>query len=57
MASSLSRKNSGADANFERKKSTKGDSFFVLKASNGQTIGKSEMYSSEAAMEKELSLS
>lgn len=43
--------NSSSDANFERKKSAKGDFFFVLKARNGQSIGKSEMYSSEAAME------
>lgn len=46
------KKHAGSDANFERKSSTKGQPYFVLKASNGQTIGKSEMYSSTSAMEK-----
>lgn len=45
-------KNASKDANFERKKSTKGQPYFVLKSPNGQTIGKSEMYSSTSAMEK-----
>ncbi len=44
-------KNAGDDARFERKTSTKGDPYFVLKAGNGQEIGRSEMYSSTAAME------
>ncbi len=39
-------------ANYEKKTSTAGQPFFVLKASNGQIIGKSEMYSSEAARDK-----
>lgn len=43
--------NSGDDARFERKTAKNGQAFFVLKASNGQTIGKSEMYSSVSAME------
>lgn len=43
--------NSGEDARFERKTAKNGQAFFVLKATNGQTIGKSEMYSSVAAME------
>lgn len=38
-----------ADKNFEHKKSTAGQPYFVLKASNGQVIGKSEMYLAEAA--------
>ena len=46
------RKHAGADANYEVKASAKGQPFFVLKAVNGQTIGKSEMYSSAAAMKK-----
>lgn len=46
------RKNGATAASFERKTSAKGDCFFVLKASNGQTIGKSGMYASEAGMEK-----
>ena len=37
------------DSNFEFKKSTSDQPYFVLKASNGQTIGKSEMYNSESA--------
>ncbi len=45
------KKHAGADANYERKTSKKDEPFFVLKASNGQIIGKSEMYSSAAAME------
>ena len=43
--------NAGNDARYERKESTKGDPYFVLKAANGQIIGKSEMYSGESAME------
>jgi hypothetical protein len=46
------RKNAGDDARFERKTSRAGDPYFVLKAANGETIGKSEMYSAAAAMEK-----
>ncbi len=44
-------KNAGDDGRFERKKSTKGDPYFVLKAGNGQEIGRSEMYSSTASMD------
>jgi len=44
-------KNAAKDANFERKASSKDQPYFVLKATNGQTIGKSEMYSSAKAME------
>lgn len=46
-------KNAAADKNFERKKSSDGKPYFSLKsADNGQILGRSEMYSSEAAMEK-----
>ena len=45
------KKNAGTDANYERKTSKKGEPFFVLKAPNGQIIGKSEMYTSAKAME------
>jgi uncharacterized protein len=45
------KKNAGNDGRFERKASKKKEPYFVLKASNGQTIGKSEMYSSAASME------
>ena len=43
------RKNGTNDANFEKKTSTGGQPFFTLKAGNGQVIGKSEMYNTEAA--------
>jgi hypothetical protein len=39
----------GVDAkNFELKISTANEPYFVLKAQNGEVIGKSQMYSSEA---------
>ena len=43
------RKNAQDDASFERKTAKDGSPFFNLKAGNGQVIGKSEMYKSEAA--------
>ncbi len=49
-------KTNGADeARFERRTSSKGDPYFVLKAANGQEIGRSEMYSSAPAMETGIS--
>ncbi len=45
------RKHSGDEAHFERKNSKRSEPYFVLKAANGQIIGMSEMYSSEAACE------
>jgi uncharacterized protein len=45
------RKHSADDANFERKTSKNGEPFFSLKSTNGRIIGKSETYSSAAAME------
>ncbi|QOV91082.1 YegP family protein [Humisphaera borealis] len=45
------KKNSADDARFERKKSKNDEPYFVLTATNGQTIGKSEMYTTTAAME------
>src|SRR5512140_382479 len=44
------RANGTQDANYEIKKSSANEPYFVLKAANQQVIGKSEMYSSEAAM-------
>ena len=44
-------KNAADDARFERKESSNGKPYFNLKASNGQVIGKSEMYESAASME------
>lgn len=46
------RKNAATDANFVRKVAKDQSNYFVLVAANSQTIGKSEMYSSTAAMEK-----
>jgi uncharacterized protein YegP (UPF0339 family) len=43
--------NSGDDARYERKASTKQEPFFVLKAANNETLGRSEMYSSASARE------
>jgi uncharacterized protein len=45
------KKNAGNDARFERKTAKDGSAFFVLKASNGEPIGKSEMYKTKASME------
>ena len=45
------RVNSQTDGQFERSSSTKGEPFFTLKAVNGQVVGRSQMYSSAAAME------
>lgn len=45
------RKNAGDDANYERRTSTAGSPYFVLKAKNNQIIGMSEMYSSTSALE------
>lgn len=44
--------NAAKDARFERKKSTKGQPYFVIKATNGQVIGKSQMYANAVSMEK-----
>lgn len=45
------RKNSQVDARFDRLESKNGKPYFNLKATNGQIIGNSEMYESEAARE------
>jgi uncharacterized protein YegP (UPF0339 family) len=45
------KKNAGTDARFERKTAKDGSAYFVLKASNGEVIGKSEMYKTTASME------
>lgn len=46
------RANALRDARFERKMSDSGQPFFVLTAANGVVIGRSQMYSSAAAMEQ-----
>ncbi len=43
------RKNGGDAGRFEKRESAKGDPYFIIKAGNGQEIGRSEMYSSDAA--------
>jgi uncharacterized protein YegP (UPF0339 family) len=43
--------NSKIDEKFERKVSSNDKPYFNLKAGNGQVIGKSELYESEASME------
>ena len=45
------KKNGGEEKRYERKESKNGDPYFILKAGNGQEIGRSEMYSGNAAME------
>lgn len=45
------KKNAPDDNRYERKTSSGGQPFFVLKASNGEPIGRSETYSSAGAME------
>ncbi len=44
-------KNASDDARYERKTAKNGKFYFNLKASNGQVIGSSQMYSSESGME------
>ena len=41
------RKNCHDEARFEKKTASNGKFYFVLTATNGQTIGKSQMYKSE----------
>jgi uncharacterized protein YegP (UPF0339 family) len=43
--------NAGSDERYQRKMAEDQSPYFVLVAANGETIGKSEMYSSAAAME------
>jgi uncharacterized protein YegP (UPF0339 family) len=45
------RANAPDDARYERKTAKDGSPYFVLKAKNGEPIGKSEMYSSTSGME------
>lgn len=45
------KKNAPLEERFERKTSKDGKFYFVLKASNGQVIGQSEMYTAAASME------
>ncbi len=45
------KKNSQDDNRFERKTAKDGQLFFSLKSTNGQEIGKSEMYKSKESLE------
>lgn len=45
------KKNAVNDKRFERKVAKDGSVYFVLKASNGEPIGKSEMYKTKRSME------
>ena len=45
------RKNATDGARVERKTAKDGSPYFVIKAKNGETIGKSEMYASTSGME------
>ena len=49
------KKNSVIEDRFERKETSTGQPFFVLKAGNGEIVGKSETYSSPSAMENGIS--
>ena len=44
------RKNGGDESNFEIRDSNDGKQYFVLKASNGQIIGQSQMYKSDSGL-------
>lgn len=45
------RVNAPLDERYERNTATNGEPYFNLKAANGQVIGRSETYSSKAALE------
>jgi uncharacterized protein YegP (UPF0339 family) len=45
------KKNAGNDKRFERKTAKDGSPYFVMKAANGEPIGKSEMYKTTRSME------
>lgn len=45
------KKNASNDGRFERKKGKDGSAYFVLKASNGEPLGRSEMYKRASSME------
>lgn len=45
------RKNAPDDNRYDRKTASNGEAFFVLKAGNGEPLGRSETYSSVSAME------
>ena len=46
------KRNSQDDSKFEKKTASNGKAYFNLKATNGQIIGTSQMYESEASRDK-----
>ncbi|PYS87271.1 MAG: hypothetical protein DMF62_13025 [Acidobacteria bacterium] len=44
-------KNAVDDARYEKRNAANGEPFFVLKAGNGEQIGRSETYSSDGALD------
>lgn len=48
--------NAPYDSRYERKRSTNNQYYFVLKAANGQVVGKSETYVSSQGMEHGISV-
>jgi len=46
------RQNAADDARFDRRTAKDGSPYFVLKAKNGEIIGKSEMYTTASSREK-----
>lgn len=49
------KKNAGDDGRYDRKTSSNGKNYYVLKAGNGQVIGQSKMFDNAAAMEAAIS--
>jgi uncharacterized protein len=45
------RTNAPIDARYERRQANPGEPYFVVKAADGEVLGRSELYSSVAAME------
>lgn len=45
------RKQALNDANFERRTASGGQPYFVLKATNGQVVGQSQMYATASSLE------
>jgi uncharacterized protein YegP (UPF0339 family) len=48
------RKNSAREGAFEVKEAKNGQSYFLLKATNGQTVGQSEMYAAASGLKNGL---
>ena len=46
------RKNAATEKRFEKREAKNGEQYFVLKAANGEIIGKSEMYKAMSSVDK-----